>query len=320
MTKAQLLARRATMATVALACVFSSAAHSFPAKNGRLAFGASIGGSGLQFAVFTVNPNGSGLVRLTHAKGKTSGPDDAESGDRPAWSADGKRIAYLTMRQSVPYVMNSDGSGKRKVAVTVTDGQGPRWSPDGKSIVVGFGVRIVKVDPPYQVRQLVSWKTASYSDWTPDGNLIAFMANGPSASTPNDEDCAIYLVNTSGTPHIRRLTPLRKNVCYGNPRWSPDGKQILYYKTTYNPKLSRVRSALYVMGRKGGSQRKVASKFGSYYTWSPDGRKIAYVRTESGLGDVVFTIVNVRGRTQTPVTVRGLASAIGDGIDWGPLR
>ena len=55
----------------------------------------------------------------------------AERAGQPAWSPDGSKIAYTDGRYL--WVMNADGSGKRKVAMPVA--VMPAWSPDGKQIV-----------------------------------------------------------------------------------------------------------------------------------------------------------------------------------------
>jgi len=91
---------------------------------GRLAFSCVVDQDNVD--VCLVNPDGSGLLRLT-----TGPAEDAA----PAWSPDGGRIVFTrrvtTNRQLA--VMNPDGSGVTGVG-QVFDALDPAWSPDGSRI------------------------------------------------------------------------------------------------------------------------------------------------------------------------------------------
>ncbi len=89
----------------------------------RIAFGALVGG---RSHVFTVRPDGTGLVNLTDDL-----PEGVSAGD-PAWSPDGSRIVYATDGGDGQYglmIMNSDGSGKRYLTVGTAD-YDPSWVGD----------------------------------------------------------------------------------------------------------------------------------------------------------------------------------------------
>ena len=73
--------------------------------------------------IYVVNSDGGGLRRLT----RNAGPDLA-----PAWSPDGRRIAFAGSRGI--HVMNADGSGQRNLMRKPTPTSRPTFSPDGRRI------------------------------------------------------------------------------------------------------------------------------------------------------------------------------------------
>src|SRR5713101_5093432 len=91
--------------------------------SGKIVFAAEgVGGS---FDLFVMNADGSGLRNLT----RNPGPDRD-----PAWSPDGRQIAFYSRRDEGigVFVMNTDGSGVRLLA---QNGLAPAWSPDSTRLV-----------------------------------------------------------------------------------------------------------------------------------------------------------------------------------------
>ena len=81
--------------------------------------------------MFIVNRDGRNLRQLTDWPGEDGWP---------AWSPDGKSIAFTTthnVRSGLfdTWVMRADGRGKRRLA----HGGFPVWSPDGRVIMVARG-------------------------------------------------------------------------------------------------------------------------------------------------------------------------------------
>jgi len=151
------------------------------------------------------------------------------------------------------YVMNADGSGKRRLA---GNGSLPAWSPDGRKIVF-VGLRVVNADGS----GLQRLTRGSLPAWSPDGQRIAFTGL---------HEPGLYVINADGSGE-QKLTGTG-----GRPFWSPDGRKIAF--TTRQPRNFR-NFDIYVMNADGSGRRHLArTTYASNPAWSPDGRQIAFVR------------------------------------------
>jgi Tol biopolymer transport system component len=190
------------------------------------------------------------------------------------------------------YVMNADGSGKRRLA---DSGNFPSWSPDGRKIAFG-GLRVVNADGS-GLQRLTS---GTLPAWSPDGRRIAFTLGGYVRSKGLYSD--IHVINADGSGE-QKLT----NSDGGRPFWSPDGQKIAF--TRRQPRFSS-NFDIYVMNADGSGRRHLArTSYGSHPAWSPDGRQIAFVR-----GYDVW-VMNADGSGQRRLT-RGAARDLAP--SWSP--
>ena len=209
-------------------------------------------GPGCYDAVYVANTNGTGVRRL------------ADNGTEPVWSPDGSKIAYQSVGDGI-FVMNADGTGKRQIRREADfSTSSPAWAPDGLRIAFGYadphghlGVGILNVDGTH-LRLVPGTRKLQVTglDWSPDGKRLAFEAGFGH----------IYVINLDGS----RLKLVAKDA--ESPRWSPDGKTILFAKND--------GTGISLVGAGGGTPRLIRKTptNGSvhYATWSSDGTRIAF--------------------------------------------
>ncbi|GJC95184.1 WD40 domain protein beta propeller [Colletotrichum higginsianum IMI 349063] len=74
--------------------------------------------------------------------------------------------------------------------------------------------------------------------WSPDGGWIAFASDrntewrghGNGTGWEHTQELSVYAIRPDGTGFRRVAT--RAGYCLGSPKWSPDGKRIVYYELT----------------------------------------------------------------------------------------
>ena len=90
--------------------------------------------------IYRVDADGKNLKRLTtgnrYVEFKLSENDRHGSTDGPHLSPDGKKIAYIAVKDGIPNlcVMNADGTEQRQLTKRKTPCGRVRWSPDGREI------------------------------------------------------------------------------------------------------------------------------------------------------------------------------------------
>ncbi len=139
----------------------------------------------------------------------------------PAFSPDGRQIAFYQLRENGIYTANLDG-GNRKRAIGFSDVCCAQWSPDAKKFVFYRGeiqrfsgkIFTADIDGSDMVEIAVGFNPA----WSFDGGRLAY-----SGCLPNTAACGIFIYDLRARTSIN-IT--RDNA--GNPQWSPDGKRIVY--------------------------------------------------------------------------------------------
>ena len=168
----------------------------------------------LSVDLVVVSPSDGSQVRLTR---------DAALERDPSWSPRGEAVLFLAegaAGRDQLSIAGTDASESRPLAPSLAASRFGRWSPDGSHI--GFlgsarprlqTVCMVKPDGT-ELTELAAADARSPVAWSPDGNELAFSAEG------------VYTVSASGGPP-RRLVEL-PGVEITDLAWSPDGSALAF--------------------------------------------------------------------------------------------
>lgn len=133
-----------------------------------------------------------------------------------------------------------------------------------------IGSSPVSTRRPMTIEDLFALKRLADPAISPDGTLIAYTVATVVDPAANKTSTSIWLVPSAGGA-CRQLTSTDKHDRH--PRWSPDGKRILFESSRSG------QNQLWVIAVDGGEAQQVttiASEAGTGI-WSPDGGSIAFV-------------------------------------------
>jgi Tol biopolymer transport system component len=190
--------------------------------------------------IYTMNNDGTEIVKLTNSHYDSF----------PVWSPDGNQIAFSSARETSPngsrssevWVMNSDGTGQKRLTDLSAPCLSPAWSPDSTHIVYvcdaykNSGIYIMDSDGsnPIKISSI-----GNSPRWSPDGLKIVFEYNWD-----------IYVMESDGTKQTRLTNDTIENY---SPRWSPDGMRIIF--TSWRD----INHEIYIMDANGNNQTRITN-------------------------------------------------------------
>jgi TolB protein len=225
----------------------------------------------------------------------------------PAWSPDGRKLAYVTFESGKAVVVVQDiRSGQRRIVAGFRgSNSAPAWSPDGSRLAVtlsqGGGSQLYLLGLDGQVIRRLAPSDAidTEATWAPDGQHLYFVSDrggGPQ----------IYKVPAAGGEPQRITFSGSYNI---SPDISPDGQWMAY--------ISRIGSAFqtHVMNLADGSVRALSdTREDESPSFAPNSRWLVYA-TRAGSRDVLVT-TTLDGRVK--VTLHTDQADIREPV-WGPF-
>ena len=262
------------------------------------------------FEIYVMRPDGTGVRQLTRNEG--SRPRDEADDRAPAWSPDGRMIAFTSTRGHEGdgaedldiYVMNADGSAQRRITNNSTPDGDPDWTREGRLVFTTCAkrCRLVALDFRNPAARPIDLSRAG-GHLSPDGRRVLLSAPGGAGYN-------LHSARLDGSDR-RRLTESRG--IDHSPSWSPDGKRIAFVSdrdrngSCFYSECSGFNGEIYVMNADGSAEKRLTRHPGEDKdpTWSPDGKSIAFARIRTRDDDSEILVVSTQGGLPRALTTNG---------------
>ncbi|SHI23897.1 Tol-Pal system beta propeller repeat protein TolB [Pollutimonas bauzanensis] len=225
----------------------------------------------------------------------------------PAWSPDGKRLAYVSFEAGKPVVYIQTLANGQRVPIANFKGNNsaPAWSPNGQQLAIVLSrdsisqIYTINADGSGLRRVMRSPLIDTEPTYTPDGGSLIFTSDR--GGNPH-----IYKVPVAGGDAQRITFNGSYNI---SPALSPDANNLVYVTR----RDGAFRIAIQNMGS-GSEQLLTAGPDDESPSFAPNGMQILYSSIQGGRS--VLAVTSVDGR------VRQTLSALNGKVrepTWGPF-
>ena len=147
----------------------------------------------------------------------------------PAWSPDGKRVAYVSFEDRKPVIYIHELATGKRISLSNQKGNNsaPAWSPDGKKVALALSrdgntqIYIMNADGTGLQRLTRGSTIDTEPQFSPDGRFIYFTSDR--GGNPQ-----IYRMSAEGEGSEGAKRISYKQAFVTSPRISPDGKNLVF--------------------------------------------------------------------------------------------
>lgn len=199
-----------------------------------------------EYDIFTANPDGSGLRRIT---------DNPRYDAEATMNRDGSRIVFTSNREGDLdiYTMNPDGSDVKRLTTEPGYDGGAVFSPDGRKI--------------------------AYRSYHPEGAALEDFRVLLADAKVRPSSMELWVMNADGSGR-RQVTRLG-GANFG-PYWHPDGKRIIFSSNHLDPKGRNFD--LFLVNEDGAGLERVTvyESFDGFPMFSHDGKRLIFASNRNG--------------------------------------